>query len=54
MPQMIIDPQLTPESYFGEYMQTYIERDIRQLVEVKTNRISRSSLHALQQGQVRN
>ena len=35
MPQMIIDPQLTPESYFGEYMQTYIERDIRQLVEVK-------------------
>jgi len=35
MPQMIIDPELTPESYFGEYMQTYIERDIRDLVEIK-------------------
>jgi len=35
MPQMIIDPELTPESYFGGYMQTYIERDIRDLVEIK-------------------
>ncbi len=35
MPQMIIDPELTPESYLGEYMQTYIERDIRDLVEIK-------------------
>lgn len=35
MPQMIIDPELTPESYFGSYMQTYIERDIRELVEIK-------------------
>jgi len=35
MPQMIIDPELTPESYFGGYMQTYIERDIRDFVEIK-------------------
>lgn len=35
MPKMIIDPELTPESYFGGYMQTYIERDIRDLVEIK-------------------
>lgn len=35
MPPMIIDPELTPESYFGGYMQTYIERDIRDLVEIR-------------------
>ncbi len=35
MPKMIIDPELTPESYFGAYMQTYIERDIRDLVEIR-------------------
>lgn len=35
MPKMIVDPKLTPESYFGGYMQTYIERDIRDLVEIK-------------------
>lgn len=35
MPQMVIDPALTPDAYFGEYMQTYIERDIRQLIEIK-------------------
>jgi len=35
MPKMITDPELTPESYFGGYMQTYIERDIRDLVEIK-------------------
>jgi len=35
MPQMIIDPELTPESYFGSYMQTYIERDIRDLIAVQ-------------------
>ncbi|MBQ7433226.1 MAG: ATP-binding protein [Lachnospiraceae bacterium] len=35
MPQMIIDPDLTPESYFGEYLQTYLERDIRDLLEIK-------------------
>ena len=35
MPQMIIDPELTPDAYFGEYMQTYMERDIRELIEIK-------------------
>jgi len=35
MPQMITDIDLTPESYFGEYMQTYLERDIRDLLEIK-------------------
>lgn len=35
MPQMIVDPELTPEAYFGEYLQTYLERDIRDLIEVK-------------------
>lgn len=36
MPQMVIDPELTPEAYFGEYMQTYMERDIRDLIEIKS------------------
>ncbi len=35
MPQMIIDPELTPDAYFGEYMQTYMERDIRELIEIR-------------------
>ena len=35
MPQMVIDPALTPEAYFGEYLQTYLERDIRDLIEIK-------------------
>ena len=35
MPQMVVDPQLTPEAYFGEYVQTYLERDIRELIEIK-------------------
>lgn len=35
MPKMVVDGELTPESYFGEYMQTYIERDIRALMEVR-------------------
>ena len=35
MPQMIIDPELSPEAYFGEYLQTYIERDIRDLLEIR-------------------
>jgi len=34
MPQMIIDQDLTVESYFGSYLQTYLERDIRDLVAV--------------------
>ncbi len=35
MPQMVIDPDLSPEAFFGEYMQTYMERDIRELIEIK-------------------
>lgn len=35
LPQMVIDPELSPEAYFGEYIQTYIERDIRDLIEIK-------------------
>ena len=35
MPQMVTDPALTPEAYFGAYMQTYMERDIRELIEIK-------------------
>ncbi|HHW94332.1 MAG TPA: hypothetical protein GX736_00135 [Mogibacterium sp.] len=27
MPQLVVDPELTPEAYFNAYMQTYIERD---------------------------
>lgn len=35
MPRMITDPKLSPEDYFGAYMQTYLERDIRDLITVK-------------------
>lgn len=35
MPRMIIDPELSPEDYFGAYMQTYLERDIRDLITVR-------------------
>ena len=35
MPQMIVDETLSPEDYYGAYVQTYIERDIRDLVEIK-------------------
>ena len=38
MPQMIIDPQLSEEAYFGQYIQTYIERDIRSLIEIRNER----------------
>lgn len=38
MPQMIVDESLTPESFFGEYVQTYLERDIRELIEIKNER----------------
>ena len=37
-PQMIVDEGLTPEAYFGEYVQTYLERDIRELIEIKNER----------------
>lgn len=35
MPQMVTDKELLPEDYFGAYMQTYLERDIRNLISVK-------------------
>ena len=35
MPQMIIDNSLSPETFYGSYVQTYIERDIRDLTEIK-------------------
>ncbi len=35
MPQMIADKKLLPEDYFGAYMQTYLERDIRELITIK-------------------
>ena len=35
MPQMVVDPELTPDAYYGEYTQTYLERDVRELLEVR-------------------
>ncbi len=35
MPAMIADPELNTEDFFGSYLQTYIERDIRDLVNVR-------------------
>lgn len=35
MPRMITDQELSPEDYFGSYMQTYLERDIRDLITIK-------------------
>ena len=35
MPQMIVDAALSPEDYYGSYVQTYLERDIRNLLEIR-------------------
>lgn len=35
MPRLIADPGLLVEDYFGAYMQTYLERDIRDLITIK-------------------
>ncbi len=35
MPQMIVDLKLTPEAFYSEYLQTYLERDIRDLLEIR-------------------
>ncbi len=32
---MVTDKELLPEDYFGAYMQTYLERDIRDLITVR-------------------
>ena len=34
MPQIISDPGLSLDDYYGSYMQTYIERDIRDLINI--------------------
>lgn len=38
MPLMIVDKELNPEAFFGEYVQTYLERDIRELGEIRNER----------------
>lgn len=35
MPRLVADEALDPEDYFGEYLQTYLERDIRDLLEIR-------------------
>lgn len=35
MPKMVSDTDLMPEDFYGAYMQTYIERDIRDLITIK-------------------
>lgn len=35
MPKMLADTELEPEEFYGSYMQTYIERDIRDLITIK-------------------
>lgn len=35
MPKLAADSEISPEDYFGSYMQTYLERDIRDLINIK-------------------
>lgn len=35
MPRVISDSELSPEDFYGSYIQTYIERDVRELIKVK-------------------
>lgn len=35
MPKLIADKDLSVEDYFGSYMQTYLERDIRDLIRIR-------------------
>lgn len=35
MPKMVVDSELRPEDFYGSYLQTYIERDIRNLVDIR-------------------
>ena len=35
MPRMVVRPDLTPDVFFGSYVQTYLERDIRDLALVR-------------------
>jgi len=35
MPAMVTDKELLPEDFYGSYIQTYLERDVREIVNVK-------------------
>lgn len=35
MPRIISEPDISSEDYYGSYIQTYIERDIRDLIKIK-------------------
>ncbi len=35
MPQLVCDSKLLADDYYGSYIQTYIEKDIRNLVNIK-------------------
>lgn len=35
MPKRVTDEALSPENFYGSYMQTYLERDVRALIAVK-------------------
>ena len=35
MPRIICDPEISTDDFFGSYVQTYIERDIRDLIKIK-------------------
>lgn len=35
MPKLVQSPRLSPERYFSSYLQTYIERDIRDLIRIQ-------------------
>lgn len=35
MPRIISDPEVSNDDFFGSYVQTYIERDIRDLIKIK-------------------
>ena len=35
MPRIISDPEISTDDFYGFYVQTYIERDIRDLIKIK-------------------
>ena len=35
MPRIISDPEISTDDFYGSYVQTYIERDIRDLIKIK-------------------
>lgn len=35
MPKLISDPELSADDFYGSYIQTYLERDIRDLINIK-------------------